>query len=75
MEMAERYGDIVYFGSWRTPIFFVNHPNLVREVLVTRTQDFVRADAVRNALRLFDGERIAHPCARLALVDHCRHET
>ena len=28
------------------------------EVLVSRTQDFVRADTVRNALRLFDGESI-----------------
>jgi cytochrome P450 len=56
--MAERYGDIVYFGSWRTPIFFVNHPKLVREVLISRTSDFVRADAVRNALRVFDGESI-----------------
>lgn len=58
MEMAERYGDMVYFGSWRTPIVFVNHPNQVREVLVTRRGDFVRSDAVRNALRIFDGESI-----------------
>ena len=58
MEMAARYGDLVYFRSWRNPIFFVNHPDLVREVLVSRTQDFVRADAVRNALRIFDGESI-----------------
>ena len=56
--MAARYGDLVYFRSWRNPIFFVNHPDLVREVLVSRTQDFVRADTVRNALRLFDGESI-----------------
>ena len=58
MEMAARYGDIVYFRSWRNPIFFVNHPDFVREVLVSRPQDFVRADTVRNALRLFDGESI-----------------
>lgn len=58
MEMAERYGDMAYFGSWRGPIVFANHPNLVREVLVTRSHDFVRADAVRNALRMFDGESI-----------------
>ena len=58
VEMAARYGDIVSFRSWRNPIFFVNHPDLVREVLVSRTGDFVRADTVRNALRLFDGESI-----------------
>jgi cytochrome P450 len=58
MEMAQRYGDLVYFRSWRTPIVFVNHPDLVREVLVSRSRQFVRADAVRKALRIFDGESI-----------------
>ncbi len=58
VEMAARYGDLVHFRSRRNPIFFVNHPDLVREVLVSRAQDFTRADAVRNALRLFDGESI-----------------
>lgn len=58
MEMAQRYGDLVRFGSWRNPVFFVNHPDLVRELLVSRTQDFVRADSVRKALRIFDGESI-----------------
>jgi cytochrome P450 len=56
--MADRYGDLVRFRSWRNPIFFVNHPELVREVLVSRHQDFVRADAVRKALRIFDGDSI-----------------
>jgi cytochrome P450 len=58
MQMAARYGDLVCFRAWRNPIFFVNHPDLVREVLVSRTQDFARADTVRDALRLFDGESI-----------------
>lgn len=57
-DMADRYGDLVRFGAWGRPIFFVNHPELVREVLISRPQDFVRADAVRNALRIFDGESI-----------------
>lgn len=58
VEMAQRYGDLVCFGSWWSPLLFVNHPELVREVLVGRPQDFVRADAVRNALRIFDGDSI-----------------
>jgi cytochrome P450 len=58
MEMAQRYGDLVRFGSWRNPVVFVNHPDMVRELLVSRTEDFVRADSVRNALRIFDGESI-----------------
>ncbi len=58
VEMAARYGDLVCFRAWRNPIFFVNHPDLVREVLVSRTQEFVRSDAIRNTLRIFDGESI-----------------
>ena len=52
MEMAAQFGDLVYFGSLRTPLCFVNHPNLIREVLVSRSHEFIRADAVRNALRI-----------------------
>lgn len=58
MEMAACYGDLVHFRSWRNPIFFVNHPDLVREVLILRTRDFSRAETVRDALRIFDGESI-----------------
>jgi cytochrome P450 len=57
-EIAQRFGDLVYFRARRAPIFFVNHPDLIREVLVTRAEDYVRADAVRNVLRLFDGDSI-----------------
>ena len=58
MEMAQQYGDLVRFGSWRNPMFFVNHPDMVRELLVSRTEDFVRADSVRKTLRIFDGDSI-----------------
>lgn len=58
VEMSERFGDLVHFESQRNPIFFVNHPDLVREVLVARPQTFVRADVVCNVLRIFDGESV-----------------
>jgi len=58
VEMAAQFGDLVYFGSRRDPIVFVNHPDLVRDVLVSRPQTFVRADVVCNALQVFDGESI-----------------
>ena len=56
--MANHYGDIVHFKSWKNPIFFINHPELIHEVLVSRSKDFIRADAILNALRLFDGQSI-----------------
>ena len=58
VEVSEQYGDLVHFESQRDPILFVNHPDLVREVLVARPQTFVRADVVCNVLRIFDGESI-----------------
>jgi cytochrome P450 len=58
VEMANAFGDLVYFGSGRDPICFVTHPKLVREILVSRPQTFVRADVVCNALRVFDGNSI-----------------
>ena len=58
VEMASRYGDLVFFESSRDPILFVNHPAIVREVLVARTRDFAKAGAVSRALRVFDGQSI-----------------
>ena len=58
LEMAERYGDLVYFRSWRNPVFFFNHPKMVREVLIAGVHDFVRADGIRSALRVFDGQSL-----------------
>ena len=58
LDMADQFGDLVHFESRQDPMIFVNHPELAREVLISRPHAFVRADAVCDALRIFDGDSI-----------------
>jgi cytochrome P450 len=54
-QIARQYGDLAYlrFGPVRT--YFVFHPQLVREVLVTRHKHFVRPEVLIGPLRQIDG--------------------
>src|SRR5437588_8089584 len=47
-----RYGDIVYFKLGPQPAFFLNHPDLIKEVLVTNHQNFIKGLALQRAKRL-----------------------
>lgn len=49
---AREYGDIVYFRMGPQDVFFLNHPDYVRDVLVTRHQNFVKGRALQRAKRL-----------------------
>lgn len=55
LEVARDYGDLAYlrFGPIRT--YFVFHPQLVREVLVTRHKHFRRPPTLIGPLRQIDG--------------------
>ncbi len=50
--LARRYGDIVYFRMGPQDVFFLNHPDYVRDVLVTHQQDFIKGRALQRAKRL-----------------------
>ncbi|NOX62078.1 MAG: cytochrome P450 [Chloroflexi bacterium] len=39
-QMASTYGDIVHLPFGRRPVFFFNHPDFIREILVTRHRSF-----------------------------------
>jgi cytochrome P450 len=49
---ARRYGDIVYFRMGPQDVFFLNHPDYVRDVLVTHHQNFIKGRALQRAKRL-----------------------
>ena len=55
-EMARDYGDIAYFrvGPYRS--YVINHPNLTREVLVTKGKSFCKWEAQKRVFRKIDGE-------------------
>jgi cytochrome P450 len=50
--LAARYGDISYFRLGPQGAFFLNHPDYVRDVLVTNNQNFMKGLALQRAKRL-----------------------
>jgi len=50
---AGRYGDIFYYRVLYRKVYFLNHPDLVKQVLVGSPQNFVKGEALRNNRRVF----------------------
>ena len=49
---------LVHFRLGLRPTFLVNHPDLIRQVLVTDARLFRRSTQILDALRQFDGESL-----------------
>ncbi|HEV2018727.1 MAG TPA: cytochrome P450 [Gemmatimonadaceae bacterium] len=52
IESAEKYGDIVLFKVGNERVHLFNHPDLIRDVLVTNQKNFVKSRALVRAKRL-----------------------
>ena len=50
--LAAQYGDISYFRLGPQEAFFLNHPDLIKGVLVTNAQNFMKGLALQRAKRL-----------------------
>jgi len=50
---ARTYGDIFHYRFLNRHIYFLNHPDLIKDVLVTRAPNFRKGDAVRVNRRIF----------------------
>jgi cytochrome P450 len=55
-DLARNYGDLAYFRLGPFRVYSVNHPALVREVLVTRAKQFPKAVRSTRVLSQFDGQ-------------------
>ena len=55
MKMAREYGDLPYFRLGPQHVYLVNHPDLVREILVTNQANFTKSRALQRA-RILLGE-------------------
>lgn len=55
-DVGRTYGDIAYFRMGPIRAALVNHPDLIREVLVTKGKLFLKEQRTLNALRQVDGE-------------------
>ena len=52
VESAEKYGDIVFFKVGNERIYLVNHPDLIREILVTNQKNFTKSRALVRAKKV-----------------------
>src|SRR5262245_38476881 len=53
--LAADYGDIAYFVLGPQEIYFINHPDLIRDVLVTNNRNFTKSRGLELAKK-FLGE-------------------
>ena len=47
-ESANRYGDVVYLPALWRRVFFINHPDYIRDLLVTSAQKFEKSPAIKS---------------------------
>jgi cytochrome P450 len=52
-EWGRRYGDLFYYRALHRHVYFVNNPELIKQVLVTDYRNFVKGEVVRFNRRIF----------------------
>lgn len=57
-ELSQNYGDLSYVRIGPIQVYSVNHPALVREVLVTKAKQFPKTIRSTQVLSQFDGQAI-----------------
>src|SRR5262245_54257242 len=50
--LTEQYGDLVHFKLGPQPVFLLNHPDYIRDVLVTHNKNFMKGEGLQRAKRL-----------------------
>src|SRR5574339_1095927 len=50
--LARRHGDIVHFMLGPQDIYLLNHPDYIRDVLVTHNRNFMKGEGLQRAKRL-----------------------
>jgi cytochrome P450 len=50
--ITREYGDIVYFKLGPQDVYFLNHPDFIKDVLVTHHQSFIKGRALQRSKRL-----------------------
>lgn len=56
VNLARKYGDITFFRFFQHPAVLINHPDLIREVLITQAENFPKYDRIRDHLRQATGD-------------------
>ncbi len=50
--LVDRYGDLVFFKLGPMPVYLVNNPDYIRDVLVTHNRNFMKGEGLQRAKRL-----------------------
>src|SRR5262245_53512299 len=50
--LAKQYGDIAYFKIGPQEAYFLNHPDLIKDLLVTNNQNFMKGLVLQRAKRI-----------------------
>jgi cytochrome P450 len=51
-KIEREYGDLVYFKLGQQPFVLLNHPDYIRDVLVTHNKNFMKGEGLQRAKRL-----------------------
>lgn len=78
-QFARDYGDITYFRLSGERVFFLNHPQYIRDVLVTHQKNFTKSRGLERAKRLLGeglltSEGAAHLRQRRLMQPAFHHE-
>jgi cytochrome P450 len=52
IKLSRRYGDVSRFRIRRREVYFLNHPDLIKDVLVTHQRNFVKNPGFQNIRRI-----------------------
>lgn len=50
--IAEKYGEVAYFKLGPQPVFLLNNPDHIRDVLITHNKNFMKGEGLQRAKRL-----------------------
>ena len=51
-KIAEEYGEVAYFKLGPQPVFLLNNPDHIRDVLITHNRNFMKGEGLQRAKRL-----------------------
>lgn len=51
-QLTEEYGEVVYFKLGPQPVFLINNPDHIRDVLITHNRQFMKGEGLQRAKRL-----------------------
>ncbi len=51
-DLAREHGDLAYFKLGPQPVFLLNNPDYIRDVLVTHNKNFMKGEGLQRAKRL-----------------------